>query len=127
MPYLIDTYAIFEWLVGNPAYVPYFDEIENTMSHTTQFVLLEFYFGLYHKLGAAEAEKKFAEITPYLDIIELDLETLKEAAKFRSDMLPKKKFSYADSVNYIAARKLKVKFLTGDEEFRGMPNVEFVK
>lgn len=35
--------------------------------------------------------------------------------------------SYADSVNYIAAKRLGIKLLTGDRAFTGMENVEFVK
>ena len=38
-----------------------------------------------------------------------------------------KDFSYADANGYIVAKKMKVKFLTGDEEFSGMKNVKFVK
>jgi predicted nucleic acid-binding protein len=35
--------------------------------------------------------------------------------------------SYADCINYSIARKLKIKLLTGDEDFRGLSGVEFVK
>ena len=32
-----------------------------------------------------------------------------------------------DSISYMHARDLNVRFLTGDKEFMDMPNVEFVK
>ena len=35
--------------------------------------------------------------------------------------------SYVDAVGYQVARERKIKFLTGDEAFRDLPDVEFVK
>ena len=32
-----------------------------------------------------------------------------------------------DCVGYVVAKRVGVKFLTGDREFKDMPNVEFVK
>ena len=39
----------------------------------------------------------------------------------------KEKLSYIDCLGYEVAKKLKIKFLTGDEGFRDKENVEFVK
>jgi len=39
----------------------------------------------------------------------------------------KSNLSYVDCIGYILAKELKVGFLTGDREFEGMDNVEFVK
>jgi predicted nucleic acid-binding protein len=39
----------------------------------------------------------------------------------------KKNLSYVDALGYIIAEKLGVKFLTGDNAFDGMDNVEYVK
>ena len=39
----------------------------------------------------------------------------------------KKKISYVDCLGYSIAKENKVRFLTGDEKFRNMDNVEFVK
>jgi hypothetical protein len=38
-----------------------------------------------------------------------------------------KKFSYTDSIGYLISLRNRIKFLTGDKQFRDMPNVEFVK
>ena len=38
-----------------------------------------------------------------------------------------KKFSYIDCIGYISAREKKLLFLTGDEQFKEIPGVEFVK
>jgi predicted nucleic acid-binding protein len=39
----------------------------------------------------------------------------------------KKNLSYVDALGYIIAGKLGIKFLTGDNAFGGMENVEYVK
>ena len=49
-----------------------------------------------------------------------------DAAIFKLSF-PKKKYSWADSVGFVAASKSGLKFLTGDSEFKGMQNVEFVQ
>jgi len=127
--YLVDTYALFEWYVdGNPAYRPYFIEMEGEQSFTTHLTLLEFYYGIFHEAGKAAADEMIEIILSYLKIIPLDLKTIKDAAIFRSEGLKqKKKYSYADSVNYSIARHLHVPFLTGDQAFKDVPNVAFVK
>ena len=38
-----------------------------------------------------------------------------------------KQLSIPDAIGYIIAKKLNIKFLTGDERFRNFENVEFVK
>ena len=35
--------------------------------------------------------------------------------------------SYADALGYAIAERLRMKYLTGDDAFRSLPNVEFVK
>ncbi len=129
MSYLVDTYALMEWFVqDNQNYKKYFQEIEETLGYTTQFVLLEFYYWSYHEFGEKEADERYGEVNARLQLVPIDDELIKAAGKFRSDMLrKKKKFSYADSIGYTAAKRAKSKFLTGDEEFRGMEGVEFVK
>ena len=58
----------------------------------------------------------------------MDEEIIKNAGIFRSKMLKKKKaLSYADCINYSIAEKMNLKLLTGDEDFKGIQNVEFVK
>ena len=39
----------------------------------------------------------------------------------------KQDLSMTDCVGYVVAKRLGVKFLTGDKEFRNFQNVEFVK
>ena len=41
--------------------------------------------------------------------------------------LKHKNLSIPDSIGYITAKRLGIKFLTGDEDFRNFENVEFIK
>ena len=58
--------------------------------------------------------------------VELEPNLIKEAALFR---LQNKKLdlSYVDALGYIVAKRHNVLFLTGDDAFEKLPNVEFVK
>ncbi|MEK6970711.1 MAG: PIN domain-containing protein [archaeon] len=127
--YLVDTYALFEWYVdGNLAYRPYFVEMEGEESYTTHLTLLEFYHGVFHDAGKSSADEMLDLVLSYLRVVPLDIKSVKDAAIFRSEGLrTKKKYSYVDSANYVVARHLRVPFLTGDEAFRDVPNVAFVK
>ena len=62
-------------------------------------------------------------------VVEISDEMLKEAIKFRKANKKKKKkdLSYTDCIGYVYAMKNNMIFLTGDKEFLGMKNVEFVK
>lgn len=60
---------------------------------------------------------RFLEITPRIAI---------EASRFKYKN-KKLKLSYADCIGYITAKKFNMKFLTGDNKFKNISNVEFVK
>lgn len=127
--YVIDTYALLEWFVqGNENYQKYFEIMDEKGGFITELTILEFYHRVFHRLGKEKADEVLDIITGNMKIIDLNLDLIKEAAVFRSVMLKKKEeLSYTDCVNYIAAKNLKVKLLTGDNDFRTLENVEFVK
>ena len=127
--YLVDTYALIEWLVHNNVnYRKYFEIMDKEGGFVTELVVFELYHRVYHKADKEKADAILDLVTGNLKVIDMSLELIKEAAIFRSEMLKKKKdLSYADCLAYIAARHLKVKVLTGDKEFEGLDNVEFVK
>ncbi|MEM2289517.1 MAG: PIN domain-containing protein [Candidatus Hadarchaeales archaeon] len=96
--------------------------------YLTKLTLLEFYYYVYHNRGKKSAEKYFSHLKRHADIVELTEEILKKSAIFRSEMLKKgKHFSYADCVNYVSAKELGAKLLTGGKEFKYLENVEFVR
>ncbi|MEM2192574.1 MAG: PIN domain-containing protein [Candidatus Hadarchaeales archaeon] len=127
MSYLLDTYALIEWYdQGNSRYRPYFDP--GVKRYLTKLTLLEFYHYVYHNKGKELAEKYYSHLKRHAEIVELTEDVLKKSAVFRSEMLKKgKRFSYADCVNYVSAKELRAKLLTGDREFEKMENVELVR
>ncbi len=116
--YFFDTYAFFEIINGNPNYKKY-GEI-NVI--TTIFNLAE----LNYVLKKEKDEKAANEITEKYRtfLVEVTLDDVKEAMSLKNK---NKQMSIPDVISYIVAKKYNAKFLTGDKEFKDMPNVEFVK
>lgn len=127
--YVVDSYALIAWLdEGQPTYAPYFQHIHDHKAYANPMALMEFYFVLYNNYGKEAADQRYAEVVPYLVVFQVHDDYIKEAAAFRSQMLrKKKKCSYTDSLNYVMAKRLHTKVLTGDKKFQGMPHVEFVQ
>ena len=125
MNYFFDTYALQEIAQASGSYLPY---AKDTGVVTTRLNLMELYYGYVSKGEPETAEKLFEHFKRFC--VEFDDDTLKEAmwekAKLRKT-LKKSSVSYVDCIGYVVAKKLKVRFLTGDREFEGLENVEFVK
>lgn len=116
--FFFDTYAFFEIIRGNPKYKNYV----NVNIITTIFNIAELNYNLKKEKNkdiADEITKKY-----YQFIVEVTLEDIKIAMDLKTK---KKSFSIPDAIGYTIARKHNVKFLTGDEDFKDMPCVEFVK
>jgi len=118
--YFWDTYAVIESLEGNSNYKKYFKE----KIVITVFNLVEIYYYALREYSELEANEIYERYK--LHVVKISESILKQAMAFRKEY-KKKDFSYADCVGYIYSLKNKVKFLTGDEGFRGMKNVAFVK
>ena len=119
--YFFDTYAIFEIIKGSVNYAQYLFDIGVI---TTSLNLMELYYGLLIKHGKPAAERYYNSLLDFTIPINDDI--IKKACEFRSEN-KNKKLSYIDCIGYIIAVEKNVKFLTGDEQFKGMLNVEFVK
>lgn len=116
--YFFDTYAFFEIIRGNPNYEKY----KEVNIITTVFNLAELNYGLKKEKGKETADnytKKY-----WIFLVNVSLEDIEKAMDLK---VRKKHLSIPDAIGYIVAEKHNVKFLTGDEDFRDMPNVEFVK
>lgn len=121
--YFFDSYALIEINKGNSDYKKY----ENSKIIITLLNLMEFYYALLKFTNKDIADKKFEK---YLsNCIKVKPDIVMESAEFRYNFNKTSKFkiSYIDAVGYITAKRLNVKFLTGDEAFKELPNVEFVK
>jgi uncharacterized protein len=118
--YFFDSYAVIEIIGGNPDYIAY-KKCEVVL---TKLILFEVYFKLIKEFTEADANKFLIE--SYNLAIDFSPDVIKYAAKFRLDNM-NKNLSMTDCIGYMLAKSLGIKFLTGDEQFRDMENVEFVK
>ena len=121
--FFLDTYAMIEYLRGNPNYRNYFS---NTKLITSILNLIELYFLVLREHNEKAADNAYAAFRHYqTDISEEDI---RNGMKLRLRMkLDKIDLSYADAIGYVMSERLEAKYLTGDDAFRKLQNVEFVK
>ena len=118
--YFFDTYALFEISLGNTDFIKYIDLPITTF----QLNLIELYNSLLGVYNKNIAQKIYQG---YLDCVEkIDDETVFEAVELRRK-LKKRNVSYVDCLGHIHSKRNNMLFLTGDKEFKDLPNVEFVK
>lgn len=118
--FFYDSYAIIEYALGNHKFKPYFDEHEGII---TVFNLAEVYYSLILYQGEELAGEYAKQLRNCM--VEVSEEELRDAMVFRAKN-KKLKLSYADCIGYQVALQRKSKFLTGDRQFLGLPNVEFI-
>ncbi len=118
--YFFDSYALIEIILGNLNYKPY---IRATIM-TTKLNIFEVYHGLMRDIDEKEADKFLEKY--YLFAIDFNSDDIRNSAKFKIEN-KKKGLSMADCIGFMIAKRLCIKFLTGDKEFKDMENVEFVK
>jgi len=118
--YFFDTYAAIEIIAGNPSY----DIFSSRAPTITIFNLSEIYYIVLNRLGEKKADEIYEEYSKC--VVDISDGILKEAMKFRQEN-KKKNLSYTDCIGYIYSLRNNMRFLTGDKEFEGMKNVEFVK
>ncbi|MHB8604739.1 MAG: PIN domain-containing protein [Thermoplasmatota archaeon] len=117
-----DTYALIAHYDGARSYRPFFEaEIGTTALNAVEFA---------HALILRGHAKRLGDLmSPVLSIIvEPDRGVVEAAARFKHERRAAgAKCSYVDAWGYATARLLDAAFLTGDEDFRGVPGVKFVK
>ena len=118
--YFFDTYAVIEIVSGNSFYNNFLHKVPII----TIFNLSEIYYIVLNRLGEERADEIYEEYFPC--VVEIPDDVLKEAMKFKKSH-KEKRLSYTDCIGYIYALKNEMKFLTGDKEFQGLKNVEFVR
>ncbi len=115
-----DSYALVELYEGNINYARF----ENVKAITSYLNAYETYYILRKKYPERDLEEYFHVLKRICT--KLKFEWIKKAVEFRLNN-KKRKLSYADCIGYIIAQELGVKFLTGDNQFKDITNVEFVK
>lgn len=118
--FFFDTYALIELIYGNPNYSKY----KNAKIITSRMNIMELHYRILQIYGREYAEKAYQKFLEFA--IEIPDEIIKKANQFKL-FHKKQKLSYVDCIGYLLAKVHNVKFLTGDKEFKGMDNVEFVK
>src|SRR3989338_2505907 len=111
-----DTYALMDIHNGKASVI----ELLNENAFITELTLTEFFGVLYRKHGEKTAlywYKRLSHLTVCVDV-----QILFNAMKFKIDN-HQKEFSFFDCVGYIYARENGLKFVTGDEEFKGVEGV----
>lgn len=120
MNYFFDTYAIIEIVKGSESHRRFREQV----ILTTTLNLSEAFFILLRETNESVANETVRKLN--FGFLDITSEIAIEAAKFRHLHL-KLKLSYADCIGYITALKNKIKFVTGDDGFEKLDNVEFVK
>lgn len=120
MNYFFDSYALIEIFKGSINYSKY----QDVVTVTTYFNLYEAYYSLKNKGTDTGIDDFFNIIRAFC--INLKFDWIKEATNFRLKH-KKNNLSYVDCLGYVIAKDLNIKFLTGDNQFKDLENVEFVK
>ncbi|MBI2144185.1 PIN domain-containing protein [Candidatus Woesearchaeota archaeon] len=118
--YFLDTYALIEMANGNPAYARF----KEARGHTTLLNLYELYVQTLKNNGEEFAKRVFDSSRKILIGIK-DAHIFSAAAFKLKDK--KTHFSYTDALGYTIAAAESLQFVTGDNEFRNLPNVLFVR
>jgi len=114
---------MIEYLRGNTNYLKYFS---NSGLITSIMNLIELYFLVLREHGEKAAKDAYAVFRHYQ--AEIDDEDIRRGMKLRLRMkLDNIDLSYADAIGYVMAERLGARYLTGDDAFRTLPNVEFVR
>jgi len=60
--------------------------------------------------------------------VDFGLKEVADSMKLRLELKREgRNFSYADALGYSLSRKMGIRFLTGDREFRGLSGVEYLE
>lgn len=122
--YLADSYALFAHVEDKASYRAYFDEHR---AATTAMNLVELGYGLLRRGWPPEGVGRALDTLASV-VVEPPTHVAMEAARFRRSMVQAgADCSYVDAWGYATAQWLGVPFLTGDDDFRKVPGVEFVK
>ena len=122
--YYADTYALVEILKGNPAYERYAGE----ELITSEFNMLELAYALTRDYGEEKAVEILRIVRAFIAIVQPRDEDYARASTLRLELRRQgRNLSLIDALGYVFAKRLNIRFLTGDREFKGLDGVEYVR
>ncbi len=123
--YFLDTYALLGYFEGNKGYIDILNDDSKTKVLTI-LNLMEVYYALLKQFDMEIAKKYFEAFTGLQ--VPISEELIKRAMHTRLNLNNEKKnVSYVDAIGYQYALDNGLIFLTGDEAFKGLPSVKFIK
>jgi predicted nucleic acid-binding protein len=131
--YVIDTYAWLEYFTGSKM-GRHLHKLLHTSDdlYTPTLVFTEVKRKFLKKIHMGECKNK--DMMQRLDfikanslIIDLNLSIAERAADLTEGALQNRKFGLADAIILATAEKLSARLVTGDEHFKGLDNVVFIK
>jgi predicted nucleic acid-binding protein len=120
MDYFFDSYAIIEIINQNESYKKFSDV--KIITNTLNLAEVHYYFLREHNEQTAD----YWVSNLNFHIVDIPIGIAIDASKFRYKN-KKLGLSYADCIGHITALNNNLKFITGDNKFENMPNVEFMK
>ena len=111
------------YLSDNSSYRTYFEECDGFLTKLNLMEISYRTLELHGAQAASEVTNLFAKYTLDFGVSDI-ISSMKLRLKLKKDG---RNISYADALGYHLALKNKLKFLTGDREFEGLGNVEFIK
>ncbi len=118
--FFFDTYALIEIATANPNFKNYlkFPYVVSALN------IGEFYAYLIRTYELEAAKERIKSYN--FEVPELTKELMMAATELKIANAAKE-LSWPDCIGYVMAKQLKLKFLTGDKEFKGMDDVELVR
>jgi len=131
--FIIDAYAWIGYFKASKSGVIAREYIENEHSITPTIVVSEISRKLQKEINLGNETqdgrlKRLEFIRATTRIVDLDFETAAEAGKLNEDLIKEAKgWGLADSIVLCTAKSFKGKVVTGDEHFRELQEVIFIK
>ncbi|ODS38880.1 MAG: hypothetical protein A7316_06840 [Candidatus Altiarchaeales archaeon WOR_SM1_86-2] len=127
MKYVIDSYAWVEYLDGSKAGRKVKEILESESEVYTSAISIAEIVSKAKRSGA-DVKVALNAMTILSRIVDIDFNMAKNAGKIHAEMRKKiKDFGLGDCFVLECAKRVNGKVVTGDEHFRGMKNVVFIK
>ena len=122
--YYADTYALVEILKGNPAYERY--AMEELI--TSEFNMLELAYALTRDYGEERAVETLRIVRAFITIAQPRDKDYARASTLRLELRKQgRNLSLIDALGYVLAKRLNIRFLTGNREFKDLDGVEYAR